>query len=281
LSRRSCLKALSITALSGVAAGMVGYGYIFLIEPAWLSIERFDVPISGLPPAYHDFRIVCLSDIHHEPLAQLDFIRRVVEQVNELEPDLVCLLGDYVFSQAASIQSLAPILSELSSKQGVFAVLGNHDLWTDAEIVRAGLESHGIRVLNNQHISLDSDSGGIVLAGLDDGWSGEPDLHLALDGMPQDSPVILMLHEPDFADQITEDDRVQLQLSGHSHGGQVRLPFLGAPFLPEYARRYDQGLYQVDGMWLYVSRGVGVISPPGRFNCRPEVTEITLVPAIA
>ena len=117
---------------------------------------------------------------------------------------------------------------------------------------------------------------GLVLAGLDDAWSGEPDLSLAIENSPEDSPVILMLHEPDFAEIYAGDGRVRLQLSGHTHGGQVQLPGLGGPFRPEYGRRYGDGLVDVDGMWLYTTRGVGVIGPPARFLCRPEITALTL-----
>jgi predicted MPP superfamily phosphohydrolase len=279
LSRRCFMKTLGISALSITAAGLLGYGYVFHVEPEWLSLERVQVSIAKLPSGFQGFRIVCLSDFHFEPFTRLDFIRRVVRRVNDLEPDLICLLGDYVFAQADSIRELAPVLAGLHADQGVFAILGNHDLWTDAEVVQVGLEAEGIQVLVNQRVLLDSAGEVIVLAGLDDGWSGEPDLQQALEGTPKNTPVILMLHEPDLADQIALDGRVGLQLSGHSHGGQVRLPFFGAPFLPEYAHKYDQGLYRVRGMWLYVTRGIGVIYPPGRFNCRPEVTEITLVTA--
>lgn len=277
LSRRGFLKTLGCSVIGVSAAGLIGYAYAFHVEPEWYTIERIDIPIPDLPPAFHNFRIVCLSDIHFEPYNHLDYIQRVVSQANELEPDLICLLGDYVFAHADSIAALSPVLGDLNARHGVFAILGNHDLWTDAEIVRSGLESHGIRVLINQRVTLDSAGDTLVLAGLDDGWSGEPDLQQALDGIPDSAPVLLLLHEPDFADRMASDERVKLQLSGHSHGGQVRLPLLGAPFLPNYAHKYDQGLYRVDGMWLYVTRGIGVIYPPGRFNCRPELTEITLI----
>jgi predicted MPP superfamily phosphohydrolase len=276
-TRRSFLKALGVSLVTVGAVGLVGYGYVFHIEPIWYTVERIEIPIPDLPPEFHDFKIVCLSDIHFEPFADLDTMRRVVNQVNELEPDLVCLLGDYVFSSADSIFDLAPTLGELRARRGVFGILGNHDLWTNASIVLSGLENNGIKVLVNEHILIGSENAPLVLAGLDDGWSGEPNLDRALSEAPTNAPVILMLHEPDFADEITLDGRVYLQLSGHSHGGQVRLPFYGAPFLPAYAHKYDQGLYRVGEMWLYVTRGIGVISPPGRFNCRPEITEIVLI----
>jgi predicted MPP superfamily phosphohydrolase len=276
-SRRSFVKALVAILVTVGVIGLLLYGYVFHIEPIWYTVERIEIPIPNLPQEFHDFRIVCLSDIHIEPSTNLNYMRRVVNQVNKLEPDLVCLLGDYVFSSAETIADLAPTLSEIRARWGVFGILGNHDLWTNAEIVRAGLEAREIRVLVNEHIVLGSEEAPLVLAGLDDGWSGEPSLDQALSGAPVNAPVILMLHEPDFADQMTLNARVHLQVSGHSHGGQVRLPFYGAPFLPEYGRKYDQGLYRVGEMWLYVTRGIGVINPAGRFNCRPEITEIVLV----
>ncbi len=276
ITRRGFLKAFGTTALGLGVSGLAGYGYVFYVEPHWLSIERIDVPIYDLPDTFEGFKIVCMSDFHLHPYTQIDFIKKVVSSANELSPDLVCLLGDYVFEGADSIYELAPVLAGLESIYGVFAVLGNHDLWTDAAVVRSGLESVGIRVLVNESVLLRRGDDNLILAGLDDGWSGEPDLSLALENLPQGSPVIMMLHEPDFADHYTRDGRVRLQLSGHSHGGQVRLPGIGAPFLPDFARKYDDGLVEIEGMWLYTTRGIGVIGPPARFNCRPEITEITL-----
>ncbi len=264
-------------AILGIA--LLGYVYVFHIEPLWYKVERVEIAVDRLPPAFNHFRVVCLSDFHQEPHAGVGYIERVVQRVNELEPDMICLLGDYVFSSAETIAQLSPVLSVLNAQHGVYGVLGNHDLWTDAEIVRFGLEESGVKVLINEHVVLDIDGAELVLAGLDDGWSGEPNLGQALLGAPRDAPVLLMLHEPDLADQISLDGRVELQLSGHSHGGQVRLPFIGAPFLPDFAHTYDQGQYRVGDMGLYASRGIGVIYPPGRFNCRPEITEISLVEA--
>jgi len=276
ITRRGFLKAFGGATLGLGVSCLAGYGYVFYVEPHWLSVERVEVPIQGLPRAFDGFKIICLSDFHLHPYTQIDFIEKVVAVSNEWTPDVVCLLGDYVFEGADSIFELAPVLAELESTHGVFAVLGNHDLWTDAGVVCSGLEAVGIRVLVNESVPLSVGNDDLILAGLDDGWSGEPDLSLALEGSPQGAPVILMLHEPDFADQYALDGRVCLQLSGHTHGGQVRIPGIGGPFRPEYGRKYDDGLVEIEGMWLYTTRGVGVIGPPARFNCRPEVTEITL-----
>ena len=276
ITRRGFLKALGAATLGLGVSSLAGYGYVFYVEPHWLSIERVDVPIYGLPEAFEGFKLVCLSDFHLHPFTQIDFIEKVVAASNELNPNIVCLLGDYVFAGADSIYELAPVLAGLESNHGVFAVLGNHDLWTDAAVVRSGLESVGIRVLVNESVPIRVGDDDLILAGLDDGWSGEADLALALEGSPQGSPVILMLHEPDFAEHNARDGRVRLQLSGHTHGGQVRIPGLGGPFRPAYGRKYDDGLVEIEGMWLYTTRGVGVVSPAARFNCRPEITEITL-----
>ena len=276
ITRRGFLKAIGITTVTLGVSCLAGYGYIFYIEPQWPSIESIEIPVSNLPRGLCGFKIVCLSDFHLHPFTQIDLIEQIVLKVNELEPDLICLLGDYVFERADSIDELAPVLSRLKSGLGTFAVLGNHDLWTDAGVVRDGLERVGIRVLINERVVFQLGGDALALVGLDDGWSGAPDLSKALEDTPVDTAVILMIHEPDFADLYAQDDRILLQLSGHTHGGQVRLPGVGAPFLPAFGRKYDQGLYKIDEMWLYTTRGVGVIDPPARFNCRPEITEILL-----
>jgi len=232
-------------------AGLLGYEYALRIEPHWLSIEHVVIPIEGLGSAFDGFKIVCLSDFHLRPHQQIDWIREVVERANQLTPDLVCLLGDYVLERADRIDSLAPVLAELK---------------------RAGL-----RVLVNQGSLLRIGEEQLYVAGLDDGWSGNPDLSAALQDAPRGGVVVLLMHEPDFADQLSADGRLSLQLSGHSHGGQIRLPGIGAPVLPDLGRKYDQGLFRVNGMWLYTTRGIGAIDPPLRFGCRPEITEIVLV----
>jgi predicted MPP superfamily phosphohydrolase len=167
--------------------------------------------------------------------------------------------------------------SRLQAPAGVFAILGNHDHWTDAEQVCEAAREAGVTVLRNQGMALQE--GALWLAGVDDVWEEKHDLEAALGGAPDESAVILLAHEPDYADEVAADGRVALQLSGHSHGGQVRFPYFGATVLPYLGRKYPFGLRQVGSMWLYTNRGVGVVSPPVRFNCRPEITLLTLLPA--
>ena len=277
VSRRSFLKLAGMTVAGTCLLGIGGYQYSTRIEPNRLVVESVQVPITNLKPGLEGFRIVQLSDIHLHPFIQIEFVETAVELVNKLQPDLIALTGDYVYEGAASVFELAPVLALLNAKYGIFAVLGNHDLWTDAVVVRAGLEREGVSVLVNQGVALSVGRDNIYLAGLDDAWSGQPDLSAALDGSATDIPVILLAHEPDVADMSALDGRVSLQLSGHSHGGQVRLPGVGAPILPYLGQKYEQGVYRVNNMWVYTNRGLGVIPPPVRLNCPPEITEITLV----
>jgi predicted MPP superfamily phosphohydrolase len=210
------------------------------------------------------------------PYTQLDFIKEAVAVANALQPDLIVLTGDYVSRKAEAIFELAPVLASLNAKHGVFSILGNHDLWTDVEIIRLGFKEQRLPLLENEGVALPVNGETLYLAGVDDGWSGQPDLALALAQRPTGALTILLAHEPDLADQFSLDERVSLQLSGHSHGGQVRLPLLGAPVLPRLGKKYDQGLYRINEMWLYTNRGIGLVTPV-RINCPPEITEITLM----
>jgi predicted MPP superfamily phosphohydrolase len=277
LNRRRFLKWLGATVAAGGMTTVGGPYYARHIEPGWLMVESVEVPIAGLPAALEGFKIVQLSDFHLHPFTQLELVEKAVARANELAADVIVLTGDYVLERADSIFELAPALAGLNARQGVFAVLGNHDHWTEAAVVRAGLAEAGLALLDNSGVALSAGREQLYLAGVDDCWSGAPDLDMALDGVVAGVPVVLLAHEPDFADTFALDGRVALQLSGHSHGGQVRLPGIGALVLPTYGEKYDAGLNKAADMWVYTTRGIGVIGPPVRFNCPPEITEITLV----
>ena len=281
IGRRDVLTTAMYAATGACLAALGGYVYCTNVEPSWLEVEHVTVPLR-LPTGLEGLRVAQLGDLHLYPFTPLRLVRRAVDMVNELGPDLVLLTGDYVTGgyvndSAEAISDLAPVLAGLDPTYGVYAILGNHDLWTDATTIRRGLEKQGIPVLVNQARTIQVGRELLAVAGLDDAWSGTPNLISALEGVPDGPPVILMMHEPDVADRLALDGRVSLQLSGHSHGGQVRLPGRGAPVLPYLGRKYDQGLYRVGHMWLYTTRGIGVVAPPVRLNCRPEVTLITLV----
>lgn len=252
-------------------------GYLARTEPMWLKVERVRIPIKHLLPGLEGLKIVHMSDFHLDPFNQIDLIHQAVAIANSLHPDLTVLTGDFVTRRAEAIWELSPVLAQLTARYGVFAVFGNHDVWTNAQMVRTGLQEAGIVVLRNTGVVLGNQHAPFYLAGLDDGCWGFPHMDQALADVPQGILCILLMHEPDFADAAAQDERVALQLSGHTHGGQIRLPFIGTPVLPYMGRCYVQGLYRVNGMWLYVTRGIGSSGLPLRLNCRPEVTEIRLV----
>jgi predicted MPP superfamily phosphohydrolase len=260
------------------AAGAAALAYARLVEPRRLSVEQVALPLAGLPAPLAGLRVVQLSDIHLGPLVPPESLKAAVDVALDLRPDLIALTGDFVTrTDGGEFLTLAAELSRLRAPLGVFAVLGNHDVWTGAERVTRVLESAGVRLLRNASAAVERNGARLVIAGVDDVTEERDDLARALAGMPDDEAVLLLAHEPDFADEAARDPRVRAQLSGHSHGGQVKLP--GLPrVLPPLAEKYPEGLYRVGGLHLYTTRGIGVIGPGVRFNCPPEVTLLELAP---
>jgi len=259
-------------AATGLSA-LGGAGYITLVEPHWLTVKRVDVPLPGLPASLDGFTIAQLSDLHRGPVVTQEDLAQAVELALQQEADLIVLTGDYVSESAGYAPSCAEALSPLVASGDVLACLGNHDHWTDAVAVAGALADAGITVLRNEARQV---TDRLWVAAVDDVWERHADLEKALERVPVDATVVLLAHEPDYADEAAAGGRVSLQLSGHSHGGQVRLPFVGPLALPYLAHKYHTGRYRVGQTWLYVNRGVGLIRPAVRFNCRPEVTLLTL-----
>jgi len=275
VSRREFLKVGGI-ALAGGLVTSVAFLYLN-DESSQPVIDHVAIPINNLPEALEGFTIVQLTDIHLYPLTQPETVRRAVELANSLDPDVTVLTGDYVWRELDAIGELAPILSRLNAHHGVYVTLGNHDYWTNAAVIKQAFEKERLPVLVNQGVPLSQGSNTVFLGGLDDGWSGHPDLERTLEGAYPGDVVMLLCHEPDLADRYHKDGRIALQLSGHTHAGQIRLPGIGAVVHPYLGKKYEMGLYRVGAMWLYTNRGIGCISEPVRFNCPPEVTEFTLV----
>jgi predicted MPP superfamily phosphohydrolase len=274
--RRSFLRnALYLTA-GATAMSLGGAIYGTELEPGWLKRERISVPLPRLPAAFDGYRIVQLSDIHVGPGTAPGTIDRAIKMALAMQPDLLVLTGDFVTGRVDQ-KALHGYLTRLvgAAPDGTWAIMGNHDHWSDVRTVRPVLERAGIPELRNAHTIVERDGQAIWLAGVDDVWERQHDLRRALTGIPTDATTILLAHEPDYADQVSPLGRVALQLSGHSHGGQVRIPGIGAPITPQLGTKYPIGLRQLGGMWLYTNRGVGQ-SHAIRVNCRPEVTEITL-----
>lgn len=282
-TRRRFLYATAAGSAIGALA-MVGDGTIFEANrPQLVSIE---VALPRLHQSWDGFRIAQLSDFHYNEYFSVVPLRKAIEIINRLQPDLIVLTGDFVTeplkegrrranAAALAIEPCAQLLSQLRAPSGILGALGNHDLSTNAAHIIEVLQTHAIPVLQNRSVSIAREGTRLWFAGVDDVLEGNPDLERTLDGIPPADPVVLLAHEPDFADYVARYP-VDLQLSGHSHGGQIRLPLVGPPYLPNLGRKYPWGLRRIGPLVLYTNVGIGTVRIPMRLNCPPEVTLITL-----
>jgi uncharacterized protein len=271
--RRQFVKGLVAAPLVAVSAMSA---YARLIEPYQYLISETDIYIRNLPKAFEGFRITQLTDIHHSRILGIEEVRRVVKIAQQTKPDLFVLTGDYTTSYRRYIEPCAEALSILSAPEGVWAVLGNHDHYTDPELTTRALERQHITVLNNAHTSLQRGSDAIQLSGIDD-WSwNATDWQRALSGLNANTPTILLSHQPSVLD-LEQTQTVALILSGHTHGGQLKLPVIGAPArFATQDLKYARGLFRSGDTQLYVSAGTGVIGLPLRFGVRPEIAVLRL-----
>jgi predicted MPP superfamily phosphohydrolase len=250
-----------------------------MIEPFWIEVTRIDVPLDGLDPRLDGFTILQLSDIHITPWMLDGYLDRVARRANSLHPDVIALTGDYVFKDVDGLMpALGDFFKQLQPAQAKLAILGNHDHWEDPALVRSTLAQSGIVDLSNTTMEFTRNGGRVLIAGLDDPWEKLDDLKRVGERIPEGEKAVLLVHEPDYAPKYAATGKFSLQLSGHSHGGQVRVPGMGAPMLPEYGHNFPEGLQQIRGMWVYTNRGIGAVPIRLRLNCRPEITLITLHP---
>ena len=261
----------------GGTAGILVAGTTYAcIEAGWSHVVHRQLQMPALPVAFRGLRIAFLTDIHHGPWTSLAYIRACVAKANELKPDLILLGGDYCHNGSEYIRPSITALGALKAPLGVFAVLGNHDHYHGAELTRDALEENSIGLLLNEGVWLKRGGGRLCLAGVDDFWMGNSKVQPALEGVGKDERCLLVSHNPDFVEQL-HDPRVGLMLSGHTHGGQVVFPLVGAPIVPSwYGQKYCHGLIQTPNNLLFVSRGLGTITPPVRFRCRPEINLLEL-----
>ena len=262
----------------GMGAGAGSFGWGSLVERHWLTTERLEIRLPGLPVAMDGFRVVQISDLHLEPWTKAGQIAEAVTAVNALRPDLVVITGDLVTDSHKPAGELGHLLARLEARQGVLVSLGNHDVWNrPGEIMRA-LSQHRVPVLRNEGRRVRTAGGDLFVAGLDSFWAGRPDVDDALRGWRPGQPLLLLVHEPDGADVIARRGLTGLQLSGHTHGGQVCLPTVRPRPLrvPSWGKKYTHGLHRVGDLQVYVNRGIGCVGVPVRFACPPEITVITL-----
>ncbi|TAM80655.1 MAG: metallophosphoesterase [Acidobacteria bacterium] len=239
-------------------------------------ITEMDIHIRQLGAAHDGLRIVHLTDIHHSLYTPLEDVERAVKMANHLQPDLIALTGDYVTFSPTYIWPVAQVLGRLRARLGVFAVLGNHDFQVDADEITRALKAHHIHVLRNSHFALDSGRDRLWLVGVDDLWWSADDLDAGMRHIPSHDPKILLCHNP-AGIHMAAEQHIDLVLSGHTHGGQVRLPVVGGLYTrSKLGKKFIAGWNRLDGTQIYVSRGIGKVLVPLRVGCPPEIACLNL-----
>jgi uncharacterized protein len=250
------------------------------VEPRWFELKTIDITIAGLDPVFEGYKIVQLSDIHaRSGIMDRQQLAKVANIANQQQPDLIALTGDYITDHPEKAEAmLTHTFSQLKAVDGIVAIMGNHDREEkdDNIPIERALAQAKVNVLRNAVYSIEKDGHKLNIAGVDDVFFKYADLPLTISQLPQTGTNILLAHEPDFVDVTAATHKFALQLSGHSHGGQIVIPFLPR-LLPHMARKYVTGHHTIGGTQLYVSSGVGTTGlPQARINCRPEISVIVL-----
>ncbi|MGB8644008.1 MAG: metallophosphoesterase [Anaerolineae bacterium] len=245
-------------------------------EARCITLTRMSLTVDNLPRPFEGLKLAFLTDFHSGPTTPADFLKRVVDETNRENPDVVLLGGDYITLELAYLSEIGEALRRLHAPLGVYGVLGNHDYWQDANAVHHMLETAGVVDVTNAGRWLHRENSRIRIAGIGDLWEDLPDLHTAVGGAHETEPVILLSHNPDYAMEL-QDPRVKVVLSGHTHGGQICLPKIGPVITnSKYGKRVASGHVQFDSFQVYTSRGLGTVVAPFRYNCPPEVAVFTL-----
>ena len=250
--------------------------YSIFIEPGWFQINRYELEVDNLPAGFEGFKIVVFGDIHKSPIVSSGHVRKCIALINSLEPDIVLNTGDFITDKAEYIYEIVEPLKSINSKYGVFASPGNHDYWADIDIVKKGLEDAGISLLVNENRSIEKNKNTerIWIVGLDDMWGGRINTFEAFKNIPEDDVKFLIMHNPDYFIELA-DFGIDLVMAGHTHGGQVSIPFFGPPLVPsQYGKKYASGF--VESGKMYVHKGIGTWKIPVRFLSRPEIVLFTL-----
>lgn len=292
LSRRGLFVMSRRAAMVGVA-GTAAYSYASELRD--VEVTRQTVSIRGLPEPLRGLRLVQLSDIHHGPWTSLEYVRRVVAMTNALNPDLVVLTGDYVHQSDVYIPPVVKELAELRGKIGVVGTLGNHDWWENGQLTIKEFARTPVKLIDNARLYVTGDRtletsvgpsderSALCVAGVGDLWEGPPEYEKALGGLPPAMPRVLLSHNPDVAEEpplLQMAPRIDLMLSGHTHGGQISLPVVGTLVTPsKYGNRYVAGMVQGKLGPVYINRGIGTTIMPMRLGVRPEISVFELQPA--
>lgn len=273
LSQKLSAAVASDQPLRTLASGLSQFAREALAEANSISVENIKIKLKRLPKELDGFRLVHLSDIHHSPFTSLEHISRVVEVSNLLKPDMFVLTGDYVSHETEYIAPVAEVLAKLKAEHGIYACLGNHDHWTDAELVTHLFRGEGINLLINEGFRFEARGTRFWLAGVDDLMVGKTDVKAALRGSREDEFKLLLAHNPQIVRRAARYN-VDLMLSGHTHGGQVKLRDEEKRILPR--RKLSSGLHRRQNTQVYITRGIGTVVLPVRYQCPPEISLIEL-----
>lgn len=278
-SRRHFIKRAAVGLLGLFVSVPAGCSYARWIEPKWLDIVKLELTFPRLPAAWDGLKIALFSDLHLGFHLYADDMIRLTEAIHRQKPDLICFGGDFFDYSVHPYDVVldAEPLTQLSAPYGKFAVLGNHDYVQSVKGASEVIEAAGFKLLRNEAVSLEQGQSRIWIAGVEDAMKGDPDAAKAFEATPDNEFKLLLSHCPDYADTSAKHG-ADLQLSGHSHGGQIRIPLVGHVVTPPQARKYVIGRYNImeGSTQLYVNRGIGVSQLPLRFACRPELTLLTL-----
>ncbi len=274
LSEKISSAVASDTPLRDLAGNFSQVARYALNEAETLTVERVTIRLGRLPKNLDGFRLVHLSDIHHSPFTDIEHISHAVEISNQLKPDMFVLTGGFVSHKTEYIAPVAKVLGKLESEFGSYACLGNHDHWTDAKLVTDLLRGENIKVLNNEGFRFQARNASFWLAGVDDYMVGQTDLPAALRGSFPDEMKMLLAHNPKILYRAARAG-VDLMLSGHTHGGQVKIRDDEKRILPR-RRKFASGLYRRKETQIYITRGIGTVVLPVRYGCPPEISLIQL-----
>ena len=282
LTRRDFPKLLGSAALDYFLRPAAGAGYGYLLASNQFKVETIRLKLPRLSRSFSGLRVAQISDIHMGSWMNAHRLQQVANLVVAQSPDLLVITGDFLVGKGFGarsrmcLQELRKVLMPLATSIPSFAVLGNHDYWTNPDAIREMLQLCKITDLTNSVFTLTRGSEHLHMCGVDDVRTGDVRLDDVLAQLQDDSAAILLVHEPDFADTSAGTGRFDLQISGHTHGGQVVFPYLGPLVLPYLGRKYPAGLYKVGNMFQYTNRGVGSARLPIRINCPPEITIFVL-----
>jgi len=280
-SRRVFLKGLLSIGIGSLLTTSLGYAYARYIEPRQLQVTTKNMTFANLPKGFDGVKILQFSDIHLGLTYDLSMLSRLVDKINALDPDIVLFTGDLmdIPNQYPYTKLIPPILKRIQAPLGKFASYGNHDHGGyGTDIYRKAIEDSGFQLLRNETVKVSLiDQSFITISGLDDIMLGQPDYHKTFGALGKDYFSLAMVHEPDVAKKVAAYN-VDLQLSGHTHGGQIQIPFYGPLYTPPYGRKYEEGTFEIgpSKMALYVNRGLGTTRLPFRFLAKPEITLFVL-----